>query len=126
MEGKGVEEREWIMTGVINIGAMLEYGRASSVVRRAVTAVQASPATSEAGEAASAMADEYPIPFNLTAQLMFAMLSHVLKHPAPKPSPSARSTLSISDLCPNISQHTLKTHRSASCPRTFNPLERAG
>ena len=33
MEGEGVEEREWIMMGVINIGAILEYGRASSVVR---------------------------------------------------------------------------------------------
>jgi protein SMG6 len=31
MEGEGVEEREWIMGGVVNIGTMLEYGRASSV-----------------------------------------------------------------------------------------------
>lgn len=35
MEGEGVEGREWIMMGVINIGAIVEYGRASSVVRRA-------------------------------------------------------------------------------------------
>ena len=57
------------------------------------TAVQASPATSEADEAASAMADEYFIPFKLTAQLTFAMLSHVLKYPTRKSSPFARSTL---------------------------------
>jgi hypothetical protein len=35
MEGEGVEEREWIMMGTINLGAVLEYGRALSVVRRA-------------------------------------------------------------------------------------------
>jgi protein SMG6 len=34
MEGEGVEEREWVMMGVVNLGAVLEYtGRASSVVR---------------------------------------------------------------------------------------------
>src|ERR1700676_4025246 len=35
MEGLGVEEREWVMMGIINLGAVLEYGRASCVVRRA-------------------------------------------------------------------------------------------
>ena len=35
MEGKGIEEREWVMMGIVNLGAVLEYGRASSVVRRA-------------------------------------------------------------------------------------------
>lgn len=35
MEGEGVEEREWVMMGVINLGALLEYGRASSLIRRA-------------------------------------------------------------------------------------------
>ena len=35
MEGEGVEEREWVMMGIVNLGAVLEYGRASSVVRRA-------------------------------------------------------------------------------------------
>jgi protein SMG6 len=35
MEGEGVEEREWVMMGITNLGAVLEYGRASSVVRRA-------------------------------------------------------------------------------------------
>jgi protein SMG6 len=34
MEGEGIEEREWVMMGVINLGAVLEYGRASSVIRR--------------------------------------------------------------------------------------------
>jgi protein SMG6 len=35
MEGEGVEEREGVMMGITNLGAVLEYGRASSVVRRA-------------------------------------------------------------------------------------------
>jgi hypothetical protein len=38
-----------------------------SVDLKLTTAVQASPATSEADEAASAMADEYPILFKLVA-----------------------------------------------------------
>lgn len=32
MEGKGVEERDWIMMGVINLGAVLEYGKPSGVI----------------------------------------------------------------------------------------------
>ena len=35
MEGEGVRERGWVMMGIINLGAVLKYGRASSVVRRA-------------------------------------------------------------------------------------------
>ena len=34
MEGDNIEEREWIMMGIINLGAILEYGRASGVIRR--------------------------------------------------------------------------------------------
>jgi protein SMG6 len=121
MEG---EKCGWIMMGVVNIGigAILEYDRASSVVRRAVTAVQASPATSEVDEAASAMADEYLILFKLAAQLTFAMLSHVLRHLAPKPSPSARSALNPYLTFTLTFLATLKTHRSTRCPQTVNPL----
>jgi protein SMG6 len=112
------------MVGVVNkgIGAILEYDRASSVVRRAMTAVQASPATSEADEAASAMADEYLISFKLAAQLTFAMLSHVLRHLTPSPSPSARSALNPYLTFALTFLATLKTHRSTRCPRTVNPL----
>ncbi|KZP20887.1 hypothetical protein FIBSPDRAFT_861344 [Athelia psychrophila] len=35
MEGEGVEVREWIMMGVINLGSVLEYGKASGVIRNA-------------------------------------------------------------------------------------------
>ncbi|KZP10895.1 hypothetical protein FIBSPDRAFT_962674 [Athelia psychrophila] len=35
MEGEGIEEREWIMMGVINLGSVLEYGKASGVIRNA-------------------------------------------------------------------------------------------
>ena len=137
MEGGGVEEREWVMMGAINLGAVLEYGKASSVVRRAggfggvkegtnvgagikvmvkkattiledeetkmdiddgsdfklAGVVQASPATSEADEAVTSVATEYPTPFKLAAQLTFEMLSHVLKNPTRKAAPFARSTL---------------------------------
>ena len=34
LEIEGVEEREWIMMGVINIGAIFEYGRPGAVLRR--------------------------------------------------------------------------------------------
>jgi protein SMG6 len=154
MEGDGVEEREWVMMGMINIGAVLEYGRASSIVRRAggfgggpnagsagvkvmvkrattiaedeemkmdvddsadlklAVAVQASPATSEADEAVSAMADNYPTLFKLAVQLTFAMLSHVLKHPTRKPSPFTRSTLNpyltiVLTFLTTLSKHTV-------------------
>ena len=35
MEGGGIEEREWVMMGAINLSAVLEYGKASSVIGRA-------------------------------------------------------------------------------------------
>jgi len=89
------EECEWVMMGMVNIGAILEHSRALSIIRRAVTTVQASPATSKADKVASTMVDKYPIPFKLMVQLTFAMLSHVLKHPTPTPSPSAHSTLNL-------------------------------
>jgi protein SMG6 len=27
MEGEGIEERKWVMMGVVNLGALLDYGR---------------------------------------------------------------------------------------------------
>ena len=35
LEIEGAEEREWIMMGVINVGAIFEYGRPGAVLRRA-------------------------------------------------------------------------------------------
>ena len=35
MESEGVEERIWIVMGVINLGVVLEYGKASGVIRNA-------------------------------------------------------------------------------------------
>jgi protein SMG6 len=35
MECEGVEKHDWVMMGVVDFGAVLEYGRASFVVRRA-------------------------------------------------------------------------------------------
>lgn len=32
MECDNIKEREWIMMGIINLGAMLEYGRASGII----------------------------------------------------------------------------------------------
>jgi hypothetical protein len=80
MEGEGVEKCGWIMMGVVSIGigAILEYDRASSVVRRAVTAVQASPAIPEVDEAASAMADRPNDSFHLTEPDLH---SYLVPHP---------------------------------------------
>src|ERR1700734_2651732 len=100
------------MMGMVNIGTILEHGRALSVVRRAVTAVQASPATSKVDEVASMMTDEYPILFKLVVQLTFAMLSRVEASYAKTFTFRMFDFESISDLFPNISCHTLKTHRS--------------
>jgi hypothetical protein len=60
---------------------------------RLAAAVQPSPATSEADEAVSKIAGQYPAPFKLAAQLAFSMLLHMLKNPTWKASPFTRSTL---------------------------------
>jgi hypothetical protein len=60
---------------------------------RLAAVVQPSPATLEADEAVEKVADQYPAPFDLAAQLAFSMLSHVLKNPTWKASPFAQSTL---------------------------------
>jgi hypothetical protein len=33
MEGETIEDREWVMIGVINLGAVLEYSRASGAIQ---------------------------------------------------------------------------------------------
>ena len=35
MEGETIEEREWVTIGVINLGTVLKYSRASGAIRRA-------------------------------------------------------------------------------------------
>jgi hypothetical protein len=85
------------------VGAVLEYGRASLRTPLSwrtkrlmdiddgadLKLAQASPATSEADETVTATSTEYPTPFKLVAQLVFAML----EHPTRKASSFARSTL---------------------------------
>ncbi|KIM74610.1 hypothetical protein PILCRDRAFT_14274 [Piloderma croceum F 1598] len=124
MEGESVKKCGWIMMGVVNIGIgiILEYNRASSIIRRAVMAVQASPATSEVDKVASAMADEYLISFKLAVQLTFLMVSHVLRHLTPKPSPSTHSALNPYLTFALTFFATLKTHHSTHCPQTVNLL----
>ncbi|KAJ7694140.1 hypothetical protein B0H17DRAFT_1057941 [Mycena rosella] len=125
LEIEGAEEREWIMMAVINVCAVLEYGKPTGVLKKAggvgtrdasgpsAAAIrvmskrghaeddkdkmdvdeegvqQTSPAMSEAEAAAS----EPPVAFRFALQLLFAMLSHVLRRPTRKPSPFARSNL---------------------------------
>ena len=36
--GGEIEEREWIMMAVVNIGALLEYGKPTAALRRVATA----------------------------------------------------------------------------------------
>jgi hypothetical protein len=59
---------------------------------RLAAAVRPSPATSEANEAVSKIADQHPAPFKPAAQPAFLMPPHVLKNPTQKTSPFARST----------------------------------
>jgi len=65
-----------------------------------VVVVQASPATSEADKASSAVVNDYPTPFELTAQLTCLMLSHVLNNPMWTASPFVQSTLNPRSLHP--------------------------
>jgi hypothetical protein len=51
---------------------------------RLTAVVLPSPATSEVDEAVLKIADQYPAPFKLVAQLTFSMLSCVLKNPTQK------------------------------------------
>ncbi|KII88741.1 hypothetical protein PLICRDRAFT_176290 [Plicaturopsis crispa FD-325 SS-3] len=157
---EGAEEREWIMMAVVNIGAVLEYGRAGGVLKKAggvggreglvsaaggnspnmrlakrgppteeseerkmdvddngagegdfvklprsdnftkspqlsrtaASAMQISPVLSEA-PAASPDSVEQPPALKFALQLMFSMLSQVLRDPMRKASPFASSTL---------------------------------
>ncbi|KAJ7219067.1 hypothetical protein GGX14DRAFT_589783 [Mycena pura] len=125
LEIEGAEEREWIMMAIVNICAVLEYGKPAGVLKKAggvgtrdvsgASAVamrvmakrahadddknkmdvdddsmqQTSPAMSEAEPEAAGP----PAAFLLAQQLMFSMLSHVLRRPTRKPSLYARSTL---------------------------------
>jgi len=57
--------------------------------------VQDSPTTSEVDEPVYTIANEYPAPFKLTAQLTFAMLSQMLKNPTLKALPFTWSTLNL-------------------------------
>ncbi|KAJ6474304.1 hypothetical protein C8R45DRAFT_1160587 [Mycena sanguinolenta] len=115
---QGAEEREWIMMAIVNVCAVLEYGKPTGVLKKAggvmrvVTAKRAaanadgkdedkmdvdkdnapqqeSPAMSEAEPNVQAV----PASFRFALQLTFAMLSHVLRCPTRKSSPFARSTL---------------------------------
>jgi protein SMG6 len=48
LEIEGAEEREWIMMGIINIGAVFEYGRLGGVLRRVAGKEVGSGVTTEA------------------------------------------------------------------------------
>ncbi|KAF5365760.1 hypothetical protein D9758_003172 [Tetrapyrgos nigripes] len=120
---EGAEEREWIMMAIINIGAVLEYGKPTGILRRAgcfgsrdlgpsgmamkVMAkkeaarrdedmdVDEEPTSQGAAQVPETDIDpsDLPIPFKLALQLTFTMLSHVLRRPSRKASPFARSKL---------------------------------
>ncbi|KAF9009359.1 hypothetical protein BDQ17DRAFT_1388235 [Cyathus striatus] len=120
---EGAEEREWIMMAVCNIAAVLEYGRSNGVLRKiggvgardvggqqqaAVMRVMAKKAAAGVGEPTDERmdVDEAPVhpesepeqplqppAFKFALQLMFEMLSFVLRHPTRKASQFSRSTL---------------------------------
>lgn len=114
----GAEEREWIMMAVSNVGALLEYGKATGILRR-VGAVRTREATTTGVSAAAVRlakrtaAEEdkmevdgdqpspilaepetgVPVSLTLAMQLTFSMLSVVLRQPIRKPTIFARKTL---------------------------------
>lgn len=53
-----VDESEWIMMGVVNVGAMLQYGKADSLLRRAGALGSPSPAAGKAAKSAHGRAPE--------------------------------------------------------------------
>jgi len=120
---EGAEEREWIMMAIINIGAVLEYGKNTGVLKR--VGCFGSKDSGPSGIAMKVMAkkeaarrdedmdidddsasqgaahapetdidpSQLPMPFKLALQLTFTMFSHVLRRPSRKASPFARSKL---------------------------------
>ncbi|KAL4259410.1 PIN domain-containing protein [Pleurotus pulmonarius] len=104
---EGAEDKEWIMMAVVNIGAVLEYGKPGGVLKKAgaiggkdlsgpttrvmmtkdrehdkdrmdVDEVPSHP-TPPSSEAEAEIVT--PVVFSLALQLTFAMLSHVLRDP---------------------------------------------
>jgi hypothetical protein len=116
---EGAEEREWIMMAIINITAVLEYGKPSGLLRRmggisgreAAGRVIAKKATPEESKMdidddhlhppqvsptlsdADSYSPEDPPAFKYALQLTFAMLSYVLRNPTRKATEFSRSSL---------------------------------
>ncbi|KAL1728623.1 hypothetical protein EV714DRAFT_285553 [Schizophyllum commune] len=115
----GAEEREWIMMAISNIGALLEYGKPTGLLRKA-GAVRTREAVGAGMSAASVrlakraaeedrmevddeqtspnlaepdVAQELPMAFSYAVQLTFSMLSVVLRQPIRKPTMFARKSL---------------------------------
>ncbi|EPS94044.1 hypothetical protein FOMPIDRAFT_1026327, partial [Fomitopsis schrenkii] len=110
--GAVVEERDWIMMSIINLGAILEYGRPNTVLRRIAGIGGRDGVSTRAGVSPVLMAkkaddddrkmdvDEedtaprrVPPPLKLAMQFTFSMLAHALRNPMRKSSPFARPTL---------------------------------
>ncbi|KAL1742791.1 hypothetical protein HDZ31DRAFT_42469 [Schizophyllum fasciatum] len=115
----GAEEREWIMMAVSNIGALLEYGKPTGLLRKAGAVRTRETAT--AGMSAASVrlakraaeedrmeideelsspvlgeaeaAQELPMAFTYAVQLAFSMLVVVLRQPIRKPTMFARKSL---------------------------------
>ncbi|EGN96009.1 hypothetical protein SERLA73DRAFT_112057 [Serpula lacrymans var. lacrymans S7.3] len=120
---EGAEEREWIIMAIVNIGAILEYGKPSGLIRKAggtgtrepggtplrVVAKRAAIIeedneekrmdVDEEGIQASPVPSEagpvldHPLAYKMALELSFSMLSFVLRNPMRKASPFARSSL---------------------------------
>ncbi|KAF7304708.1 PINc domain-containing protein [Mycena kentingensis (nom. inval.)] len=123
LEIEGADERDWIMMAVVNISAVLEYGKPTGVLKKsggvgatrdgATSSMRVMSKRAQAEDdknkmdvdddnmqpTSPAMSEvepdlaEPPVSFRLAQELMFAMLSHVCRHPMRKSNPYARSNL---------------------------------
>ncbi|KAJ6513896.1 hypothetical protein C8R47DRAFT_1092306 [Mycena vitilis] len=148
LEIEGAEQREWIMMAIVNICAVLEYGKPAGVLKKAggvgtrdvVLRVMAKRALAddekdkdkmdvdEEGmqQASPTMSETEPEPpeapaaFRFALQLLFAMLSHVLRRPTRKSSPFARS-----DLNPYLTVVLTFLATALKHPQTREAMERS-
>ncbi|KAF7440905.1 hypothetical protein PC9H_001254 [Pleurotus ostreatus] len=107
----GAEDKEWIMMAVVNIGAVLEYGKPEGTLKQAgVSNAEDFPPQPQSTARKDQMdVDDInfpitdpeakpPVTFSLAAQLMSAMLSQVLRNPIRRDVPNPYLTVLLTFL----------------------------
>lgn len=149
LELDGAQEREWVMMAIVNVAAILQYGKSDSVIKLDTgsgnvmagkkrelvlqmdsLAVSDSP-VSPSGAASSSMdidspgnndssSPDIPNSLQLTLQLAFATLSFCLRHPQRRSSPFARPALN-----PYITIFLTFLHTIIKLPGVLRVIERS-